>query len=93
MSKPQPSRSQYRRETRYFIQKYGRVAFFKANDLLNAEQSKLTNRSEHGTTKQAEEQLVTTCCFSYEDAQRFALMAPLQALYSQQNDRERRSVR
>ena len=96
MPKPQPTHSQYRRETRYFIRKYGRVAFFKATSIVNTEQSKHKVGSQKDTTSQTIEhtelQLVTVCDFSPADAQRFALLAPMQAQYTQQNELKFRSA-
>ena len=96
MFEPQPTHSQYRRETRYFIRKYGRVAFFKACSIVNSEQStqKLKSKQEAQikTAQQLEDQLMTACNFSATDSQRFALLRPLQAQYSGRNDVKLRSM-
>jgi hypothetical protein len=96
MSKPQPTHSQYRRETRYFIRKYGRVAFFKACSIVNSEQStqKISSKQEapSKTAQQLEDQLMTVCNFSATDSQRFTLLAPLQAQCSEQNEFKLRSM-
>ena len=92
MSKLQPSNYQYRKETRYFIRKYGRLAFFKACAIVNLEQSKRNNCAKQKATKNTVEQLMNACYFSATDAQRFILLAPLQAEYSEQHKPKRRSV-
>ncbi|MBM76799.1 MAG: hypothetical protein CMK59_15440 [Proteobacteria bacterium] len=76
-----------RKETRYFICKYGRVLFFRAKSLLDEQRSSndLLQEDKH-------HQIMNICSFSAEDAIRFTGLFPLGSNSSLNNKKDMRSL-